>query len=267
MLALSGLEEMIKGVTSYKDRINVIAYADDFVITGATREVLENKVKPAVEVFLKERGLELSPQKTKITHIDTGFDFLGFNIRKYKGTLLIKPSKKSIKSFLDRIRALIKRQATIKTEDLIHQLNPKIRGWANYYRHVAAKSTFSYVDYIILGCVMRWIKRRHPEKRADWMYKKYFRVQGSRQWVFSAVLKDKEGQKTFLDLLRAAQTPIRRHVKIRGEATPYDPQYKEYFVQRKRFTKNLYRREYQESLSHLNTPEIFNRTTELIIGF
>lgn len=266
VLALSGLEEVVKNMTSQKDCINIIAYADDFIITGATREVLENKVKPAVETFLKERGLELSPQKTKITHINKGFDFLGFNVRKYKGTLLIKPSKKNIKSFLDRIRMLIKRQATVKTEKLIYQLNPKIRGWANYYRHVVAKGTFSYVDYIILGAIMRWVKRRHPEKRADWMYKKYFRSQGARRWVFSTVIKDKKGQKTFLDLLRAAQTPIYRNVKIKGDATPYDPQYKEYFLRRERLKKILYRKGRQVPLSNLYSSEKLNRTTGLING-
>lgn len=267
VLALSRLEEAVKNVTSQKDCINVIAYADDFVITGATREVLEHKVKPAVEIFLKERGLELSSQKTKLTHIDTGFDFLGFNLRKYKGTLLIKPSKKSTKSFLDRIRKLIKYQATAKTEELIHQLSPKIRGWANYYRHVAAKSTFSYVDHATLDAIMRWVKRRHPDKRADWMYKKYFRTRGSRRWVFSTVIKDKKGQKTFLDIFRAEQIPIRRHVKIRAEATPYDPQYKEYFLKREGLRKNPYNKDYQLLLSTHGAPESLNRTTESIIGF
>ena len=146
----------------------MIAYADDFVITGATKAVLENKIMPVVVAFLKERGLELSTEKTKITHVDDGFDFLGFNVRKYKGKLLIKPSKGNIKVFLDKIRALIKSNATVKTEELIRQLNPKIRGWANYYHHVVAKATFNYVDDRILKALMRWIKRRHPEKNTQW---------------------------------------------------------------------------------------------------
>jgi RNA-directed DNA polymerase len=141
VLALSGLEETVKSVTSLKDKVNVISYADDFVITGASREVLETKVTPAVVAFLKERGLELSPQKTKITHIDEGFDFLGFNVRKYKGKLLIKPSKKNVKFFLGEIRKFIKSNATVATEVLITQLNPKIRGWANYFCHVAYHPT------------------------------------------------------------------------------------------------------------------------------
>jgi RNA-directed DNA polymerase len=94
VLALKGFEETVKSVASQKDKVYVIAYADDFVITGSTKEVLENKVMPVVNAFLKERGLELSTEKTKITHVDDGFDFLGFNVRKYKGKMLIKPSKR-----------------------------------------------------------------------------------------------------------------------------------------------------------------------------
>jgi len=233
VLALSGLEETIKSVSTKKDKVHVISYADDFVITGASREVLEDKVMPAVVTFLKERGLELSPQKTKITHVDIGFDFLGFNVRKYRGKLLIKPSKKNVKSFLGNTRELIKSNATATTENLIHQLNPKIRGWANYFCHVVAKETFSYVDHSIFKTITRWIKRRHPEKGAIWQRKKYFRSQGLRNWIFSVAVKDEKGQSSFLDLFTAAQTPIRRHVKIRAEATPYDPQYMEYFLKRK----------------------------------
>lgn len=175
VIALSGLEEAIKSATSIKDKVNVISYADDFIITGASKEVLEHKVKPIVVAFLKDRGLELSQQKTKITHVDDGFDFLGFNVRKYKGKLLIKPSKKNVKSFLDEIRKTIKSNATAATENLIYQLNPKIRGWANYFSHVVAKETFNYVDSYIFKAILQWIRRRHPEKSAEWMYKKYFR--------------------------------------------------------------------------------------------
>jgi RNA-directed DNA polymerase len=92
-----------------------------------------------VVAFLKERGLELSEEKTHITHIKDGFDFLGFNVRKYSGKMLIKPSKAAVKRFLDDIRELIKSIATGKTAELIRRLNIKLSGWANYYRHVVAK--------------------------------------------------------------------------------------------------------------------------------
>jgi len=240
VLALKGLEGTVKSVTSGKDRTNVITYADDFVITGTTKTVLENKVMPAVLAFLKERGLELSTEKTKITHVDDGFDFLGFNVRKYKGKLLIKPSKENIKTFLDKIRLLIKSRKTIKTEELIRQLNPKIRGWSNYYRHVVAKTAFRYVDSQILRALMRWIKRRHPEKNAKWRNRKYFRTQGMRRWIFSVKVKNKRGEYYPLDLFSASRLPIRRHIKIRSKANPYDPQYTEYFLKRDRLKVRLH---------------------------
>ena len=120
-LTLSGLEETVIRATSIrKDKVHVVAYADDFIITGSSKEVLENKVKPLVEMFLRERGLELSQDKTKITHIDDGFDFLGITVRKYKGKYISTPSKKSVKHFLGNIGEIIKSHPTAKAENLIH---------------------------------------------------------------------------------------------------------------------------------------------------
>jgi RNA-directed DNA polymerase len=236
VLALRGFEQAIKSGTARKDKVNVVVYADDFIITGASREVLEHKVRPLVEAFLKERGLELSPEKTKITHIDEGFDFLGFNVRKYKGKLLIKPSKKSIKSFLAEVRRIIKCHRTATTESLVSSLNLVIRGWTNYFRHVVSKATFAHVDHFIYRALWQWAKRRHPEKGALWTRKKYFRSQGTRNWIFFAKVPSKKTDR-FLDLLSASSVPIRRHIKIRAEATPYDPRFKTYFQQRERLKK------------------------------
>lgn len=239
VLALKGFEEAIKSVTSLKDKVHVISYADDFVITGATKAVLENKVMPVVVAFLKERGLELSTEKTKITHVDDGFDFLGFTIRKYKGKLIIKPSKKSIKAFLGNIRSVIKTNATVKTEELIRQLNPMISGWSNYYRHVVSKVIFRHVDHCIFWKLRRWINRRHPKKSTQWKEKKYFRTGGTRRWIFSARVKNRRGEYSFLDLFATAKLPIRRHIKIRAEANLYDPKYAEYFSKRERLKSKL----------------------------
>jgi RNA-directed DNA polymerase len=211
----------------------------DFIITGASKEVLEHKVKPIVETFLKERGLELSSKKTRIIHVDDGFDFLGFNVRKYKGKLLIKPSKKNVKSFLGEIRKTIKSNANTATENLIQQLNPKIKGWANYFSHVVAKETFSYVDACIFKVILRWIKRRHPKKNAKWRNRKYFRSEGLRNWIFSVRVIDMKKKDVYLDLHSAAYTPIRRHVKLKSAATSYDPQFKKYFLERQRHRKNI----------------------------
>lgn len=236
-MTLSGLEERVNLISKRRDKVNVCTYADDFVITGATKEVLERIIKPVVEAFLKERGLELSQEKTKITHIEEGFEFLGFNIRKYKGKLLIKPSKKNVKSFLKNVRETVKSNLAAKTEELIAQLNPKIRGWANYFQHVCAKETFNHVDHQIFRFVWLWIKRRHPEKSSQWRKRKYFRRQGNRNWIFSTKVQSKDGERTCLDLFNASSVPIKRHIKIKGEATPFDPNFYEYFQLRERNKK------------------------------
>ncbi|WP_319950823.1 group II intron maturase-specific domain-containing protein, partial [Klebsiella pneumoniae] len=100
-----------------------------------------------------------SEEKTAITHIDKGFDFLGQNVRKYNGKMLIKPSKKNLKNFLCKVREIIKRNPTLPAWKLIGQLNPVIRGWATYHRHVVAKETFNYVDTQIWRAIWRWCVR------------------------------------------------------------------------------------------------------------
>ena len=235
VVTLRGLEESVQQTISNnrKDKVHFSAYADDFIITGATKEILVNKVKPAVEKFLRERGLTLSEEKTKITHIDDGFDFLGFNVRKYHGKLIIKPSKNSVKTLLADIRATIKSNNTAKTENLIHVLNNKLRGWSNYHRHVCAKKTFEYIDHFIFKALWRWATRRHPNKGGCWIKRKYFRTTYSRNWIFSTKIRKRDGETVNLDLFNIGQVKIKRHVKIKANANPYDPQFAEYFMQRK----------------------------------
>jgi len=236
-MALDGLEEIARRAAPANQKINVVIYADDFIITGASKEVLETKVKPAVVAFLKERDLELSEEKTRITHIDDGFDFLGFNVRKYTGKLLIKPSKSAVKRFLDKIRVFIKANPAAKTEELIRQLNSKLRGWANYYRHVVSKKIFAYVDSQVFQALIAWIKRRHPEKSEQWKRQRYFRREGLRQWVFFAKIRGVLKSVTHLDLFSVASVPIIRHIKIQAHATPYDPAFTDYFAQRAKSRK------------------------------
>ncbi|HEY4830964.1 MAG TPA: group II intron reverse transcriptase/maturase [Waddliaceae bacterium] len=237
VLTLSGLEQaVLTAINRRTDKVNLSIYADDFIITGASKEVLETKVKPVVESFLKERGLELSQEKTRITHIDDGFDFLGTNVRKYKGKCLIKPSKKSVKSFLADIRGTIKSNPMAKTENLIHLLNPKIRGWANHFRYSCAKKTFSYIDHHLHEALWRWSCRRHPGKSASWIKKKYFRSSGLRNWIFFARTINDDGSDNYVDLFKADSVAIKRHIKIKAEATPYDPRFTGYFNKRERGT-------------------------------
>lgn len=241
-LTLSGLEETVICATSKrKDKVHVVTYADDFIITGSSKEVLEQKVKPVVESFLLERGLELSQEKTRITHIDDGFDFLGINVRKYKGKYISTPSKKSVTHFLGNIREIIKSHPTAKTENLIHLLNPKIRGWAYYFRNCCAKKTFGYIDHHIFKALWQWIHRRHPRKSAAWRKRKYFRSYKLQNWIFSAKISKGNSKATYLDLFQASSVPIKRHIKIQSAANPFDPQFKEYFEQRECIQKGSQR--------------------------
>ena len=233
-MALDGLEDVVARITKPSDKVHVIRYADDFVVTGASREVLEHRIKPVIEAFLAERGLRLSEEKTLITTVHEGFDFLGFNVRKYGRKLLIKPSKSSIKSFLDGIREEIKRSVGVRTIGLIRRLNQKIRGWVNYYRHVVAKQAFGFVDHVIFWAVWKWSRRRHPNKSAHWKYRKYFAGHGKRKWNFHAPFVGKDGVFKVLSLIQASATPIRRHRQLIAAATPYDPAFFEYFEKRSR---------------------------------
>ena len=147
---------------------------------------------------------------------------------------IIKPSKKSIKNFLANIRETIKSNPTVKTENLLHLLNPKVRGWANYFRHSCAKETFRYIDSKIYAALWRWACRRHPGKGKVWIRRKYFRSQGLRNWIFFAKTQKDDSTSGYMDLFTASSVAIKRHIKIRAEATPYDSRFTEYFKKRKR---------------------------------
>lgn len=201
-MTLDGLEKLLKerlptrkkinGKTHF-NKMNFVRYADDFIITGETPEFLQNEVLPIVRAFLAERGLQLSEEKTVITHIDDGFDFLGKNIRKYNGKLLIKPSKIAVKSFLTKVRDIIKSNKSTKQETLIRKLNPVIRGWVNNQRFVVSSKVFSRVDYEIYNCLWRWAKRRHDKKGRKWIARRYWHHIGNRQWTFAALTKNSNG--------------------------------------------------------------------------
>jgi len=241
--ALDGLERLLqekfparkrlKSFGGEKPCVHLVRYADDFVITSKSKELLEGEIKPLVEQFVQERGLELSPTKTVVTHVERGFDFLGQNVRRYpKGKLLIKPSKKNVGTFLNGIRRIIKDAHGASAADLIDQLNPKIRGWANYHRHVVSKRTFGRVDHTIFSNLWQWARRRHPNKPSRWVKAKYFERRRGRDWTFFDETCDDEGRPNKVWLYNAKSTPIKRHVKVKGEANPYDPTYETYFEER-----------------------------------
>ena len=216
------------------NKMNFVRYADDFIITGESPEFLREKVLPIVREFLTERGLQLSEEKTVITHIGEGFDFLGKNIRKYNGKLLIKPCKSTVRSFLGKVRDIIKSSKSIKQEILIRRLNPVIRGWVNNQRYVVSSKVFSTVDYEIYKCLWQWAKRRHKKKSRKWIARKYWHDIDSRQWTFSVPYENQgtEGKPLYCKLEYATDTKIIRFKKIVAEANPFDEYWTDYFEER-----------------------------------
>jgi RNA-directed DNA polymerase len=241
-MTLDGLERLLASHFSKTSRVgqrakvNLVRYADDFIITGSSKELLEQEVKPLVKHFMRERGLELSPEKTVITHIEQGFDFLGQTIRKYQNgkhaKFFITPSKKNVKAFLVKVRTRIKQSRDETAGELIVALNPLIRGWALYHRHVVSKAVFHAVDHAIFQAIWSWAQRRHRNKTRRWIKDKYFPNTGSNRWVFTGVLKDEEGQVKVVRLFAASHVRIERHTKLRAEANPYDPAWETYFEKR-----------------------------------
>jgi RNA-directed DNA polymerase len=211
--------------------VHLIRYADDFIITGKTKEVLENKVKPLIENFLRPRGLTLSAEKTVITHVEQGFDFLGQNVRKYNSSIIIKPAEKSIIRLLTRVRDLIQKNKASTQIELITMLNPQIRGWVYYHRHVCARKTFEKIDHEIFKLLWQWSKRRHPNKGIGWIKAKYFKSTNGQNWCFGTMMQD-NGESKWFSLFKASSVPIRRHIKIRGEANPFDKTWYTYFEER-----------------------------------
>jgi RNA-directed DNA polymerase len=224
-MALDGLERRLRRRFRSHHKVNLVQYADDFIITGASRVLLENEVKPLVEQFIAERGLTLAEEKTRVVHIDDGFDFLGFHVRKYNGTLLIKPAKSSIAAVKEKVRELFLTGRTLPARLLIERSNAVLRGWGHDYRHVVSKEVFDNIDHAVWRMTWSWAKRRHPQKGLRWIQDRYYVHMDGRNWVFT------DGSFT---LFRMATIPIRRHVKIRGNANPYDPADAAYFKARRR---------------------------------
>lgn len=233
-LTLNGLTEMLEKKYSTNasgniskrannHRIHTIVYADDFIITANNKEIL-HQVKQDIEEFLIVRGLELSESKTLITHIHDGFDFLGWNIRKFKTKLIISPSKQSVKRICKKISETIRKNLMQKQEVLIKELNAIIRGWCNYHKSSCAKHAFQTIDRFVFYCLWRWTKRRHANKSKQWRKDRYFHREGSRDWIFGVEK---------VNLIFASDIKIKRHVLIKFEAHPYLREYDEYYSKRR----------------------------------
>jgi RNA-directed DNA polymerase len=208
-------------------KVFLIRYADDFVITADTRETCEEVIE-LITPFLQERGVSLSAEKTRITHINDGFDFLSWNFRKYDNKLLVKPSKDSIKRVLRKVRHIIKTNQTATQKQLVRKLNPILRGWRNYHNHVVATRAFSYVDNAVYEALWTWAYKRHKQKGLTWIKLRYWHVLGKDNWAFYD--KSKPISKQNQRLIRISRSKIVRHRRMRDGKTAYIDS--EYFEQR-----------------------------------
>lgn len=228
---LSCYQPTTKDNRRYSPKVNLVRYADDFIITGRSQELLEIEVLPRLKKFLEERGLALSEEKTLITHIDQGFDFLGFNIRKYKGKLLTMPQKKKVNSFTQKVYKVIESNKAVSQEMLINLLNPIISGWGNYYRHGVSSVVFNKADHRIFNKLLQWCYRRHKHKGKRWIINKYFHKSGNREWCF--MLRQEDNVTRYSPKLkRLTDIKIVRHPKITNAANPFDPWWQPYFAKR-----------------------------------
>lgn len=239
-MVLDGIEPMLKSRFQRKwtrdgifnPKVNFTRYADDFIVTGESSTLLKDEVLPLIREFMQDRGLTLSEEKTVITNINNGFDFLGCSIRKYNGKLLIRPAKSSIKSFLAKVRGIIRQNKAAEQKELIARLNPVIRGWVNFQRFNVSSETFSYVDAQIFHALWRWALRRHKHKSKRWLAKKYFHRIGNRSWTFSSVWRREDGSTGYLALEYAGDTKIVRFPRIRDAANPFSETWNLYFEER-----------------------------------
>jgi RNA-directed DNA polymerase len=226
-IGLHGLEDFIKATNK---KLGVVRYADDFIVTARDKGSLE-RAQAQIQQWMSERGLEFSAEKTVITSLEDGFDFLGFNHRHYGGKLLIKPSKKKVLDFCKRIGKEICLLNGAEQEVVIKKLNPILRGFANYYRGAVSKETFSYISSRVWQYLWRWAKRRHPNKNTKWVRKRYFHTIDGVKWTF-ACQSEKRGKEVTLVLYPVNKTTIERHVKVKGDASPDDPSLREYWDKR-----------------------------------
>jgi RNA-directed DNA polymerase len=242
-LALDGLQERLAAafprVRSRRlgrgsSKVNLVRYADDFVITGCSREQLEQEVRPLVEQFLAERGLVLSPEKTVVTHVADGFDFLGQNVRRCGGKVLTKPSVAAVKAFYQGLRPVVRKRLHLDPAALIQILNPKIRGWSNYHRHGSSKATFAHLDHLLFRLLWAWARRRHPNKNRHWLASRYFTTVGGDHWVFFGWEHTRRGSRKVL-LASASKTRIIRHVKVRSALNAYAAEWQEYLAHRRQY--------------------------------
>jgi RNA-directed DNA polymerase len=206
----------------------MVRYADDQVALCVSREQAE-QVKERLAEWLKPRGLAFNEDKTRVVHLDDGFDFLGFNVRRYRGKLLIKPSMAALRRHRERLAVEMKALRGANASAVVQRLNPIIRGWSMYYRTVVSSEAFAELDKQVWKLTYKWARRSHPNKPRRWALARYFgEFNKSRRdrWVFG----DRESGAY---LLRHAWTKIVRHELVKGTASPDDPALADYWAKRR----------------------------------
>src|SRR5262245_41139258 len=235
-LVLDGLEAVVHGSPGHRriHHINYVRWADDFIVTANSRQVLETDILPRINAFLAERGVRLSPEKTVITPLAQGFDFLGQTLRKRErpherpAKLQITPSTASFQALKDKVRTLCKQAQGATPEQLIDTLSPVVRGWANYHRYGLCGETFAKLDNFVWRRGDRWAKRRHSGKTGRWIIDRYF---PHRQGEPRRFTDPATGQ----HLLRVWEVvKPQRSLKVKGAANPFDPAWEAYFHDRDR---------------------------------
>jgi len=252
-ITLDGLEQAVRNAVPRRSRVNFIRYADDFIVTGKSKSILEDPVRPAVEAFLKERGLTLSKEKTSITYVKHGFTFLGQTFRKHGRKLHITPSTESVLTLKRKLGELIRKYVGAPMEALIKRLNQMLRGWGNYHRHVVSSKAFSSIDEYVYRRLWRMIQRRHRKKSKKWLTKRYWSLKKSHS-IFSVRCKTKKGICIY-QVIRLGSIGIKRHIKIKAKANPYDSSYAGYIWRRKNHKESrllpvLSAREYRAGLAN-----------------
>jgi len=235
-LVLDGLEQVVCGPPRFRRRyhLHYVRWADDFIVTANSRQVLEEVILPRIAAFLRARGVRLSAEKTVITPLAQGFDFLGQTLRKHErpngksAKLRITPSKASLQALMAKVRTLCKQARGATPAQLIDTLTPVLRGWANYHRHTICGQTFAKLDTFVWQRVYRWAKRRHSDKTGRWLVERYFPHQAGEAWRFTDPATGKQ-----LLRVREAVKP-QRYLKVKGEANPFDPAWEMYFQDRDR---------------------------------
>ena len=236
-ITLNGMETAVKQPTSKEGRpkVHLTRYADDFVVTGKTETILTQQVKPAIAEFLDARGLKFKVSKTQTINIAEGFDFLGFNLQRkpwsYKlnqssnqeSVLIIKPKRENIQKVRDRILQVITPKRPLGS--IIHELNPVLRGWAEYYRiSYHSLHTFGQIGHYVWQRMWKWGRRRHPTRSAQWIYSKYIVPGGQRKWIFGKSLKE-----SLFDISTVT------HIKVfplKGNVNPYILDNSKYYQER-----------------------------------